>query len=108
MPASRHDFAADRVCRTAQPLTHHRGLPVPRPPPQEMDAVDADPDFGMAAEVDQGVLGFGVTAAPASALARLAHHCLGLGAHYDSSASCEGIYPACYVPDESVGGRHQS
>src|SRR5262249_17826956 len=72
MPAACHDLAVDRLGGTAQPLAHYRGLPVPRPPPQEMDAVDADPDFGMVAEVDQGVFGADPAAAPAFLLANLA------------------------------------
>jgi hypothetical protein len=52
MPASRYDFTADRLSGAAQPLAHHCGLMVPRPPPQKMDTVDADTYFGMAAEVD--------------------------------------------------------
>src|SRR5207237_1339036 len=55
MPASRHDLAADRLGGTAQRLAHHRGLLVPGPAPQKMDTADADTDFGMVAQVDQGM-----------------------------------------------------
>jgi len=72
-PASRYDFTADRFSGTAQPLAHHCGLMVSRPPPQEMNTVDADPDLGMVAEVDQGFLGSDLAAVPASAFACLAY-----------------------------------
>jgi hypothetical protein len=68
MPASRHDLPADRLGDTAQRLAHRRGLLVPGPAPQKMDTADADADFRMAAEVDQGVLRPGLAAAPATAL----------------------------------------
>jgi hypothetical protein len=81
MPASRHDVPADRLGGTAQRLTQRRGSLVPGPAPQKMDTADADTDFGMVAEVDQGALRPGLAAAPASALASLAYRCLGLSAH---------------------------
>jgi len=52
MPAPRHDFTADRLSSTAQPLAQDRCLMIPRPPPQKMNTVDADTYFGMVAEVD--------------------------------------------------------
>jgi hypothetical protein len=84
MPAARHNFAADRLGGTAQPLADHCGLLVSRPSPQEMDAVDADTNLGMVAEVDQGVFASDLAAAPATALACLAHRRLGLSAHRGS------------------------
>ena len=81
MPASRHDLPADRFGGTAQRLAHHGGLLVPCPAPQKMDAADADADFGMVAEVDQGVLRPGLAAAPASAFAGLAFRCLSCSGH---------------------------
>src|SRR5580704_10516842 len=42
MPAPRHDLPADRLGGAAQRLAHRRGLLVPGPPAQKMDAADAD------------------------------------------------------------------
>jgi hypothetical protein len=81
MPASLHDLPADRLGGTAQRLAHRGGLPVPGPAAQKMDAADADADFRMVTEVDQGVLRPGLAAAPASALVGLAFRCLSFSAH---------------------------
>src|ERR1019366_6206802 len=55
VPASRHDLTADRFSDTAQPPAYHCRLIVPRLAAQKMNAVDADADFRMVAQVDQGV-----------------------------------------------------
>jgi hypothetical protein len=52
VPASGHDFAADRIGGTAQPLAHFSRLKIPRPAAQEMNTVDADTYLGMVAQVD--------------------------------------------------------
>jgi hypothetical protein len=84
VPASGHDFAADRLSGTAQPLAHYCRLKVPRPAAQEMNTVDADTYLGMVAQVDQGIFGAGTSAAPARALACLADRCLSVSAHCGS------------------------
>src|SRR5215813_2194346 len=97
VPAPCDDFTADRLSGAAQPLAHHRRLIVPRPAAQEMDAVDADTHLGMVAQVDQGVLGAVLAAAPACALAFLAYRCLGFSAHRGS-----------HLLAASVGSHHPS
>src|SRR5215472_14170368 len=52
VPASGHDFAADRLSSIAQPLAHYCHLKVSRPAAQEMNTVDADTYLGMVAQVD--------------------------------------------------------
>src|SRR5262245_52410602 len=81
MPASRHDLPGDRLGGPAQRLAQHCCFRVTGPAPYKMDASDADADFGMVAEVDQGVLRPGLAAAPASAFACLAFRCLSFSAH---------------------------
>src|SRR5215470_4823215 len=68
VPAPGHDFTAGRFGGAAQPLAHRGRLKVPCLAAQEVGAVDADTDLGMAAEADQGILGGVPAAAPASAL----------------------------------------
>lgn len=60
-----------------------------------MDAIDTDANFGMVAEVDQGVLGSDLAAAPASSLAGLVYSCLGLSTHSASHllAARVGTWP---------------
>jgi hypothetical protein len=52
MQAARDDLIADRVGRITESLARNRRLVVPSSSMQEVDAIDADTNFGMAAEVN--------------------------------------------------------
>src|SRR5215475_11669901 len=56
VPAPCDDLSADRLSGSPHPLTHHRCLMVPGPALQEMNAVYADTDLGMIAQVDELVV----------------------------------------------------
>jgi hypothetical protein len=73
----------------AQQPAHHRRLIVPEPAAREMQAIDADGNHRMVAEMDQGLLGGGTAVAPASDLARPARCCLGFRAHDGSCLLAE-------------------
>ena len=72
VPSACHDFPADRLSHASQPLAHNRGLIVPGPAAEEVNAVDAYADLGMVAQADQGLFRGHPATAPAPALARLA------------------------------------
>jgi hypothetical protein len=52
VPASGHDFAANRLSGAAQPPAHFSRLKISRPAAQEMNTVDADTYLRMVAQVD--------------------------------------------------------
>jgi hypothetical protein len=51
MPASGHDFAANRLSGAAQQPAYFSRLKIPRPAAQEMNTVDADTYLRMVTQV---------------------------------------------------------